>query len=510
MLRYARTIALGAGLLSATGFAPLEWWPVTLATLALLLALTHQAPTLKSALLRGWLFGLGHFTIGNNWIQHAFTYQDEMPHGLGYLAPLLLAVYLAVYPAFAAGLAWRFGRARGKPDAGFVLVAAAAWIVTEWLRAGMFTGYAWNPLGVLWVAVPGVAQLAAWIGTYALSGLTMLAAGALLLGFQRHWRFPAAIAAGFGIAAFALLPAPAPSDPARRVQVVQPNIGQEHSREQGFDEMYVRALEAGSGKPGRVPRLLVWPEGAVNYFVEGGYPQSWYWKADPAVTRARLAALLGPDDQLLFGGNALVFGRDGKSLEAATNSVYAIDAFARLRGRYDKAHLVPYGEYLPMRPLLSRIGLSRLVQGDVDFRPGPAAATLPVAGFGSVGMQICYEIVFSGEVVDAANRPGLIFNPSNDAWFGTWGPPQHLAQARMRAIEEGVPILRATPNGISAVIDARGTIVASVGRHVAGIAEAPLPLALPPTLFARIGNAMAFFAALLFVALAIAIRRVAR
>ena len=125
-------------------------------------------------------------------------------------------------------------------------------------------------------------------------------------------------------------------------------------------------------------------------------------------------------------------------------------------GRYDKAHLVPYGEYLPMRPLLSAIGLSRLAPGDIDFTPGPGPRTIDIGGeFGKVGFQLCYEMIFSGDVVDERNRPGFIFNPSNDAWFGSWGPPQHLAQARLRAAEEGIPVLRATPTGISAVIDGR-------------------------------------------------------
>ena len=128
----------------------------------------------------------------------------------------------------------------------------------------------------------------------------------------------------------------------------------------------------------------------------------------------------------------------------------------RIVGRYDKAHLVPYGEYLPMRPLLSAIGLSRLAPGDVDFaaRAGRRARIDLPGGWGKVGFQLCYEIIFSGEVVDRGDRPDFIFNPSNDAWFGRWGPPQHLAQARLRAAEEGLPVIRSTPTGISAVIDA--------------------------------------------------------
>src|SRR6185503_4269428 len=153
------------------------------------------------------------------------------------------------------------------------------------------------------------------------------------------------------------------------------------------------------------------------------------------------------------------------------------------------AHLVPYGEYLPMRPLLSAIGLSRLAPGELDFDPGPGPRTIALPVAGRVGFQLCYEIIFSGDIVDRNDRPDWIFNPSNDAWFGAWGPPQHLAQARLRAAEEGLPVLRATPTGISAVIDARGNVVKSLPWRTAGVIDAMLPpAAKAPPPFARFGN----------------------
>jgi apolipoprotein N-acyltransferase len=183
---------------------------------------------------------------------------------------------------------------------------------------------------------------------------------------------------------------------------------------------------------------------------------------------------------------------------------------SRLGGRYDKAHLVPYGEYLPMRPLLSAIGLSRLAPGDLDIRDGPGPRTLDLGSFGRAGIQVCYEIIFSGQVVDRANRPDFIFNPSNDAWFGAWGPPQHLAQARLRALEEGLPVLRATPTGVSAVVDAEGRALHSLPLGQAGAIEARVPPAAGPTPFARFGNVLAFALALLLIAGAIAVRRKTR
>jgi apolipoprotein N-acyltransferase len=502
-------LVLVAGAVSALGFAPLQWWPLTLLAFALWLHCVHGAPSLKSALWRSWLFGVGHFTIGNNWIQHAFDFQDRMPPVLGYFAVVGLALYLAVYPMLAGGLAWRLGRGAERPSAAFALFAGAAWILTEWLRAVVFTGYAWNPIGVIWLPVPGIAHLAAWIGTYALSGLTVLAAAALLLAAHRRWLLPAGVAvAGVALAlGWPLLHTPDPAAPAGapRVRVVQPNIGQEQVADPAYPARVFDRLLALSGRPGSAPRLVVWPEGTLHYFVEDGYPRYWY-DANPALVRAEIAAVLGPRDAALVGGTAMMFDRRGQATSGG-NSVFAILPDGQLAGRYDKTHLVPYGEYLPMRPLLQPLGLSRLVAGDIDFAPGPGPSAISLPGFGPVGMQICYEIIFSGQVVDRAHRPRVLFNPSNDAWFGAWGPPQHLAQARMRAIEEGLPILRSTPTGISAIIDANGRLLATIPLGKAGAIELPLPPAHPPTLFARGGNWIAAIVGLFLALVGVAIQR---
>jgi apolipoprotein N-acyltransferase len=509
-------VALIAGLLSATGFAPFEWWLVTLLCFAVLLDLVDSAPTLRTALLRAWVFGVGHFTVGDNWIQHAFDYQDKMPPALGYAAVVALALYLAVYPALAMGLAWRFARSVprrapwAEPDLGFVLAAAAAWIACEWLRGSLFTGYPWNPLGVIWVPTP-VASLAAWIGTYVLSGLTILVAGLAFLAARRQYRPLLVGVPALAVLALLLPTAMPPVDPARpHVRVVQPNIGQDGVDDDGYPARTLAKLIAWSGQPGTAPRLVVWPEGMVNYYIEDGYPDPFFYrKGDPRWVRARIAATLGPRDAALIGGTALFFDRKG-ALSGAGNSVWTLDPNGLLGQRYDKAHLVPYGEYLPMRTLLGPLGLARLVMGDIDFIPGPGPQTLSVPGFGQVGIQVCYEIIFSGSVVDRRHRPAFLFNPSNDAWFGRWGPPQHLAQTRLRAIEEGLPILRATPTGISAVIDARGHLLGAIPQGREGAIELPLPEPLPPTLFSRMGNWTVLIATLALLAFAIAIRRLSR
>jgi apolipoprotein N-acyltransferase len=502
------------GLVSACGFAPLKLWPLTLLAFAALIWLVERAPGLRSALARGYWFGVGQFTVGLNWIAHAFTYQASMPHWLGWVAVVLLSLYLAVYPAMATGLAWRWGdrpprAVTGEVGLSFVLIFAAAWIVTEWLRATMFTGFAWNPVGVALLPT-AVARLSAWVGTYGLSGIAVLLGGALLLLAHRGWTAGiGTLAAVSAFTALALVTAPAPlPSPRIPVHIVQPNIGQQDKWTAGFEERNFARLARLTGPPTGTPRLILWPEAAVTDPLQDGRTGRVLKQLDAADTRARVAGLLGPGDLLLTGG--ITFrSTDRMNLTSATNSVFAMNARGMILGRYDKAHLVPYGEYLPARPILSSLGLSRLAPGDVDFDPGPGPRTLTFPLAGRVGFQLCYEIIFSGEVVDRANRPAWIYNPSNDAWFGAWGPPQHLAQARLRALEEGLPVLRATPTGISAVIAADGTLLQSLPWRVPGVMDATLPPPGRPTLFARLGNLAPFLLATFLVAAALIRRRYA-
>ena len=529
-LRRIFPVALGA--LSALGFAPWDCWPLTLLSCALWLLLVHDAPTLRRVLAIGWLFGFGHFVVANLWIQQPFEFQDKMPAALGYLGVVLSGAYLAIYPMLTAGLAWRFASpaAKGDPaprvDLAFVLVAGAAWIVTEWLRSVMLTGYPWDPLSVIWVHSPLVVGLAAWVGTYALSGLTLAASGLLLL-IPRQ-RVLAGGAAALLIVA-ALVPYSVTHRPERierpqRVVLAQPNLGEEVKPTDDYGENNFQALARLTGKPDpRHPRLILWPEGAIRFPVEDGYPRYVYSiLGSSRMARTRMAALLGDNDAILTGTGrllglpvmagtqAMYFDKLTEDMTYAANSVVVVRADARLHGRYDKAHLVPFGEYLPARVLLEAIGASRLVPGDVDFIPGPGPRTINAPGFGKVGMAVCYEVIFSGQLVDRAHRPDFIFNPSNDSWFGTLGPPAHLAQAQLRAVEEGLPVIRSTPTGISAVIAADGAILAALPMGKAAALTAPIPPAFQPTLFARLGNWLALYVAALLVICAIAIRRRAR
>lgn len=495
--------AFVTGAVSAFAFEPVGLWPLLPVAFGVLCELIDRSRRFGQSLLIGWAFGVGQFVVGLNWIATAFTYQAAMPAWLGWVAVLLLSLYLAIYPAMATGLAWRFGRDNRIV---LLLVLAGAWTITEWLRGTMFTGFPWNPAAAVLVPTP-LLRIAPLLGTYALSGLVVLLGGGIWLEYYRRWLPLVAI---FGVTAvMMILPAAAvPTDPltVRNVRIVQPNIGQQDKWRPGFDEEAARRLAALSGPPAADARLLLWPEAAITDPVEDARTDE--HRAMAQFQRTRAASLLGPNDTLLTGGIA-ISAHDGVHVDGAANSIYALAPGGRIVGRYDKAHLVPYGEYLPMRPILSAIGLSRLAPGDIDFTPGPGPRTIDLGlQWGKVGFQLCYEIIFSGHVVDERNRPAFIFNPSNDAWFGRWGPPQHLAQARLRAAEEGLPVLRATPTGISAVIDGRGAIVKQLPWRTAGVIDAVLP---PPansaTPFARLGNVIPLLLGFGFIAAGIAVGR---
>jgi apolipoprotein N-acyltransferase len=503
--------ALALGVLAATGFEPLHWWPVALVAMGLFASLLARTTSVGRAAWLGWLFGLGHFTFGNNWIATAFTHQAQMPAVLGWAAVPLLAVYLAVYPAIAA-LGARAIAGPGRPRI-LPLAFAGSWIVGELLRAGVFTGYSWNPFAMVLLGPwdrPGLALLSPWMGTYALSGLAVLLSAVAVESALRRKAVPALAIVLLVIAGMVLPGRPGP-DGTLPVTVVQPNLPQARLGDPRFFEANYLQLASLSPavRPGTT-RLLLWPESGLADYLRPGYPQRFYDSTtalgDPDFARRRIGRTVGRGSLLLTG--AVDLEVQGGRAVGAYNSVTALDAAGTIRGSYAKAHLVPYGEYLPMREVLEPLGLSRLVPGAIDFLSGPGPRTLALGPHGRAGVQICYEIVFSGEVADRGDRPDFIFNPSNDGWFGAFGPPQHLAQARMRAIEEGLPVLRATTTGISAVIDARGIVRQHLATGVAGRIDTIVPAALPQTLFGRLGNMLAFAWAMIFLALAmVAVRR---
>jgi len=496
------------GLIAATGYPPLHLWWLSLFAVAVFIAIVRDAPNWRSAAWRGWLFGWAHLTLANNWIATAFTHQAKMPELLGWVAVPLLCLYLAVYPALAASSAHILSKLAGKARLGpviFGVLFGATWTVFEWVRSWAFTGYPWPPLGLVFLGswdTPGLATLLPWVGTYGLSGLVIIVSALLAFGFQiRRWWLPLTVLGAVALVMHAL-PTPTARDSAVSFTLVQPLIPQNEINDGSkFEEQFVRIGDL--TLPGKdTSRVVLWPESAIPDYLEDGYPQRYYdrmtalnpvtRRGDPEFARLRIGSIIGPQSTLLTGVVNLDIGvEDGRrQAVSARNSVVALNGQGEITQQYAKAHLVPYGEYLPMRMILEPLGLSRLVAGSIDYLPGPGPRTLDLGVHGKAGVQICYEIVFSGQVVDQADRPDYIFNPSNDGWFGAWGPPQHLAQARMRALEEGLPVLRSTTTGISAVIDAGGVVRQHIGMGQAAALHGKIPIAHAPTLFARLGNAL--------------------
>lgn len=453
-----------------------------LAALVVLIAHVTGAARAREVLWRGWAFGVGHFLVGDNWVATAFTYQANMPAWLGWIAVLLMAMYLAVYPALAAFLAWKLARGQLLK---FAFLFSASWMLGEWLRSWMFTGFAWDPVGAVWLGLPWVAHAASVVGALGLSGIFVLAAGLFWWGLARARRAAVAIAVALtlilSLGQWRGHAPPPPVSGAIAIRIVQANIGQDQKADAALGQKNARVYAQLSAPPAAFPRLLLWPEGATMRFPE----------LEPSV-RTDFAALLGPHDVLITGADSATLDLHGHD-DVYRNSAFALDSSATLRWRYDKAHLVPFGEFLPLRRVLERVGVSRLVPSQGDFTAGPGPRSLPLDGFRlhgapvTVGVQICYEITFPGHIIDAAHRPTFIFNPSDDAWFGSWGPPQHLAQGRLRAIEEGLAVIRATPTGVSAIIDANGEVIAALPLHQQGVIDGFVPEPHPPTLFARWG-----------------------
>ena len=519
--RWRPVLALGAGAAAACGFEPLGAWLLALIGAAVLVVLATTARNARASLWLGWLWGVGHFSLGLNWIATAFTYQAKMPGWLGWLAVVFLSFYLAVYPAMAAWGAWAFRRDLRAVVPGF----AACWIVSEWLRSWVFTGFAWNPLGAALLgdfAHPGLAALAPWLGTYGLSGLCALLAAAVAAAFMLFQRGTVTGGCVFlvvpllAVALGNILPPADMTQGARRFTLVQPGIAQDHLDDPAYFEAHFEKTAglsvplAGPAHAPVSPRVVLWPESGLSDYLRDDYPDWVYYQGtyagNPWLARMRIAKVIGPGSLLLTGAVDPVMANKDR-IGAVRNVVTALDDQGRIVGSYAKAHLVPYGEYLPMRALLGPLGLARLVPGEIDFQPGPGPRTLDLGAYGKVGVQICYEIVFSGQVVDRANRPDYLIGPTNDGWFGRWGPPQDLAHARLRAIEEGLPVLRSTTSGISGVIDARGVVRRFIAPGMAGRIDDMIPPALPPTVFARYGNLVPLLWACVLLVSALVLRR---
>jgi apolipoprotein N-acyltransferase len=488
--------AVFAGLAAGLAHPPFGLLPGLLGY-ALMLRLV-EAPAerpLRQAFFRGWLSGVGYFAVCIWWIVEPFMVDAETQ---GWMAPFAL-VFLA------GGLALFWGAAalvhRALKPRGFLRVLAFAGALSgfEWLRGHVLTGFPWDLPGESWRAGSAPSQMAAVVGSYGLSWITIALAAAPAVLFDRRDRRARAAALGVALAAlaglygfgWARLARPAPAAPhAPLLRIVQANIDQKQKwRPENLDQIFATYL-ALSSRPGR-PDIVVWPEGAlpavIDELLAPGLPYA------PA-----MAAALTPGSTLLMGANRVDFGPGGRLRYFNSLVAFRRDgADLRVTGHYDKHRLVPFGEYMPLGDLATRVGFRSLVHMPDDFTAGPPPAPLAPAGVPAMQPLICYEALFPGLVREGARRtgarPAWILNISNDAWFGrTSGPLQHLNMASYRAIEEGLPIVRATPTGVSAVIDAHGRIVphARLGLGAFGVVDARLPPALDATPYVRWNDAI--------------------
>lgn len=502
-------MAFALGSLSVLALPPLHILPVLFVTLPGFVWLLDGVerptkatwkPAMRAAALTGWAFGFGYFLFGLYWIGFAFLVEAEKFLWALPFAVTLLPAGLAFFFAAAAAAAKWFWR----PGARRLLAFAIALALTEWLRGHILTGFPWNLIGESFSASPNLMQLGSVLGAYGVSLIAILifispAACDARQGKQSAFRLASLLVPLGGLAALALiwaggearLAAAGTQQPTgTHIRIVQPNIPQTmkwnvENRMAIIGKFIRMSMEPSEAMPGGLTphSVVVWPESALAVLLA----------REPYIMSA--VARILPEGALLITGSVrgepAEGGKEGDRLERYYNSLYAINARGEIVGIYDKFHLVPFGEYLPLRHLLSKIGLRQLakLQGSFDTGPGPVTLSLP--GVPDVSPLICYEIIFPGKVVagGGATRPAWIVNVTNDAWFGTSpGPYQHLSQARMRAVEQGLPVIRSANTGVSAVIDPYGRVMQSQALNTQGVIDTSLPAPLAPTFYARIGD----------------------
>lgn len=469
-------LAFLLGALSVLALPPIHAVPVLLLTIPGFLWLIGRAPGWRAAAWWGFGFGFGHHLAGLYWITHSLFTDIGRWWWLVPVAAPGIALPVAIFSAIPAWVAWRMPE--GWPR---VLGFAGAWVAAEMLRGVMFTGFPWNLLGTVWAFHALPLQPASLIGVHGLSLMTVLLASLPILRSRPALAGGAAVLTlwmGFGAWRLAQ---PVPADHEIRLVLVQGNVAQDTkwdpARRMPIFQRYLDLSAEGAraevtAHPGQ-PVLVIWPETASPFLLA----------QDPAAMRLA-GAVLPPAGLLLAGTVRAEWGADGR-LRELFNSLVALDPSGQAVGVFDKAHLVPFGEYMPLGGILP----IRMVTGGVDFSAGrgPEVLRLP-GGLPSPGPLICYEVIFPGRVV-GEERPAWLLNVTNDAWFGlSAGPYQHLAAARLRAVEEGLPMVRAAQTGISAVFDATGRERARLALGESGRAAAALPAALPATLFAQGGG----------------------
>jgi apolipoprotein N-acyltransferase len=506
-------IALAAGALSALAMAPFNAWPVLLITFPVMVWLIDGAGAgrwrgVPAAAMAGWWFGLGYFVPGLYWIGYAFLVDASTFAWLLPFAILGLPAYLALFTAFGFALA----RLIWTRDASRVLALASTLTLSEWLRGHVLTGFPWNALGYALTEPLALAQTASLIGLWGLTFLSVaiFASPAVLIDGTSRGRKPWIVPmlalvllvamAIFGSVRLTLHPT---SHVAKvKLRIMQPNLQQDvrfnYAAKAEVMQKYLTLSDRASGPQStgvRDASILIWPESAFPFFL-----------TREADAMAQISDLLPKGTVLITGAVRAPDLPPGTRITRAYNSIYVIDHDGSVLSVYDKLHLVPFGEYLPFQNLMEKLGFVQLTKVQGGFIPGERRRTMEIPNAPRVLPLICYEAIFPGDVATRDDRPGWIVNLTNDGWFGiSTGPYQHLQQMRLRAIEEGLPAVRAANTGISAVIDPLGRIVARLGLGLEGVLDSSLPSAIPPTIYARAGDIPA--AAIVIVALIFVIRR---
>lgn len=476
--------AAAGGALSVLALPPFYVLPILLVTVPALLLLLEGAGRTRTAFVVGWAFGFGYFVAGLYWIANALLIDAA---SFGWMIPFAtagLGSVLAVYIGGSTALLVRLGLT-GLPR---VLAFAALWTLMEILRGVLLTGFPWNPVGSVWAGVAPVMQAAAVVGVFGLSLGTMLVAALPVLGRRALGVGMLGLAVVAGAGWFRIPDGAAPVADGVRLRLVQPAIPQAMKWAEGAREANLGRYLSLSQLPGHgvAPTHILWGETAVPYAMDG-------------VSDAALRRLLAAPLQVHAGSGARADGTPARGVLVGAirrsppgeepfriwNSLIALDASGAVTGQFDKAHLVPFGEYVPLR---SALPLDAVAGGGLDYTAGPGPRTLDIPGLPPVGPLICYEVIFPGAVVDRDRRPEWLLNLTNDGWYGvSTGPYQHLETAVLRAVEEGLPVVRVANTGVSAVVDAYGRTTASIGLEQSGFVDADLPRPVAPTVFSYTG-----------------------
>jgi apolipoprotein N-acyltransferase len=474
-----------AGGLAAFALPPFNWVPVLIPTIVLMLCLASDAPRRRAAFGAGWWWGFGHFLVGDYWIANSFMID---PVHFGIWIPIIipgLSAFLALYVGLAVLVAWHWRR----HPLSYVLAFAAIWPVTEWLRGHVLTGYPWNLIAYSWSGIDAMMQSAAYWGSWGLGSATILLASLPVLFLLTH-RPVAVIANLCGVLLLALLwtggaerlaTASNATVPGVKLRLVQPSIPQLDKLTGAHrEENYFKHLRMSVEAPGfEQLTAVIWPEASAPAFLERY--RDWRMELTKVVPRANT-----PSAGLLVVGAVRGEPLTG-NLEQVWNSLEVLNGDGEILATADKVHLVPLGEFVPLRNILTFI--NKLTPGDMNFSTGPGPQTVRVPGLPPFGSLICYEVIFPGDVANPADRPDWLLTITNDGWFGTsTGPYQHFASARFRALEEGLPLVRAANTGISGSVDSYGRIIAMLPLGVSATLDVDLPEKLQSiTLFTRFG-----------------------